>query len=358
MPQTTLSEAAPSAVGAHRDPTFDNLKGLLIALVVAGHVLEKIPAGHGWAWPEGSAWKPVYCLIYLVHMPAFSFVSGYLSSSRKTLFAHARELLSLYVLGQLLWCGFLFVLSLVGGTRPGYQEVFLILPGIGLWYLLCLFIWRACTPLLAACKFPRVALLGLAGAGAAIGLVVSVGETFSLSRLIAFAPFFAAGFWCRQEKWRLTSPRLGWGDAVLLAAGSGAGAWVLREAMDRTTDLLTLAHSFEYGGFLRRGVLFRLAYYLAALAAIRAFFLLVPKREGWLTQLGLASLSIYIGHFYVLETLRVFLPASFWTSHMFWLAPVLVISCCCAFSFGRLGDRLARSAARGFDRLFGSPVAS
>ncbi len=351
-----LPSAPTSVTPARRDPTLDNLKGLLVSLVVAGHVLGKIPASHDWRWPEGSPWEPVYCFIGLWHMPAFIFVSGYLSSARKTLIANARELLSLYIICQILWCGFLFVLMPFGERHPSYGELTLILPGTGLWYLLSLFFWRAATPLLDACKYPRLSLAGLAGLGAALGLVVGVGQEFTLSRAIAFSPFFAAGFWCRKENWGLNARVFSWRDLPLFVVALGAGAYALQVAMHRGSDLLAFQHSYHYSGIVLRGVPFRLAYYVAAFGAIRALFLLIPKQEGWLTRIGLASLSIYIGHFYVLEVLRVLIPEDFWPTHMFWVVPALVAICSVGFSVWRFGDRLLRFAVQIFDWLFVSPV--
>ena len=52
-----------------RDAKIDNLKGILIFLVVFGHLLELvITKGHA---------KYIYELIYSFHMPFFIFLSGY-----------------------------------------------------------------------------------------------------------------------------------------------------------------------------------------------------------------------------------------------------------------------------------------
>ena len=56
-----------------RDPWLDNVKMVLITLVVVGHSIGLVEAS------EGSHW--VYDFIYLWHIPAFVFVSGYLSKS-------------------------------------------------------------------------------------------------------------------------------------------------------------------------------------------------------------------------------------------------------------------------------------
>ena len=54
---------------------WDNLKCLLIFLVVVGHFL--IPVYHD----SGRSIEAVYFFIYLFHMPAFIFVSGFFAKS-------------------------------------------------------------------------------------------------------------------------------------------------------------------------------------------------------------------------------------------------------------------------------------
>lgn len=56
-----------------RNYLFDNLKFLLIVLVVFGHSLEEISLEHNYAIIR--AW------IYSFHMPVFVFISGYFSKS-------------------------------------------------------------------------------------------------------------------------------------------------------------------------------------------------------------------------------------------------------------------------------------
>lgn len=70
---------------------WDNFKGLLIFLVVFAHILYETNGG--------TVITPVLDIIYIFHMPAFVFTTGYLSKSghsrsRESLFG----LLSLYFL--------------------------------------------------------------------------------------------------------------------------------------------------------------------------------------------------------------------------------------------------------------------
>ncbi|MNW30622.1 Acyltransferase family protein [compost metagenome] len=54
-----------------RDAYFDNLKWLLVLLVVVGHLIEPLP--------NNTALQPLYLTIYTFHIPLFVMVSGYFS---------------------------------------------------------------------------------------------------------------------------------------------------------------------------------------------------------------------------------------------------------------------------------------
>ncbi|WP_010234461.1 acyltransferase family protein [Clostridium arbusti] len=53
-----------------RDYYFDNIKLLLITLVVIGHVIEPLINTY-------SNFRLLYFFIYAFHMPLFAFISGY-----------------------------------------------------------------------------------------------------------------------------------------------------------------------------------------------------------------------------------------------------------------------------------------
>ena len=77
---------------SQRDARFDNLKGILIFLVVFGHLLELV-GGPAAAW--------LYRLIYSFHMPAFVFCSGWFAQFDAARFF--RRLLYPYLLYQTLY---------------------------------------------------------------------------------------------------------------------------------------------------------------------------------------------------------------------------------------------------------------
>ena len=59
-----------------RNPYWDNIKGLLIFLVVLGHFL--------WDFRNQGFARYIVEIIYLFHMPTFIFVAGYFSKSNRS----------------------------------------------------------------------------------------------------------------------------------------------------------------------------------------------------------------------------------------------------------------------------------
>ena len=63
--------------GNNRSLYWDNIKGFLIILVVFAHILYQLKAG-------SETVNAVVDYIYMFHMPAFVFVSGYFGKSERS----------------------------------------------------------------------------------------------------------------------------------------------------------------------------------------------------------------------------------------------------------------------------------
>ena len=62
---------------SNRIALWDNLKFILITLVVAGHFADEI-------MDYTSIYSSIFLFIYAFHMPLFIFISGYFHSDRNT----------------------------------------------------------------------------------------------------------------------------------------------------------------------------------------------------------------------------------------------------------------------------------
>ena len=260
-----------------RLPYWDNVKGILILLVVLGHMLQMLPNGSESA---------VYKLIYLFHMPLFVFCSGYMGS-----YAPLKILKFLvlpYIALQILCC--LLTGQPVQFTTPYWM----------LWYLPALAVWRISIPFLDLCgkKWVCVCLLGLVLLGCLAGFDDGIGYFASLSRIVVFYPYFAAGYFLKKHgDWQKiqalrAAPKLCAAFAALICCGV-----FLRFAPIIHAEWLYGAHSYAAGGCT---VFFRLLHYAAAAVTGFAFLSFLPKQKTVFSAWGKNSFLLYAAHIAVL----------------------------------------------------------
>jgi fucose 4-O-acetylase-like acetyltransferase len=162
--------------GYERIAFWDNVKGYLIVLVVIGHYLYAY-------WGTGTA-DLIVKMIYYMHMPAFAFVSGFLSKSE-----HSRSIASV---SRLIVFYLIFNLfMMLFGYFFMHVEFSLITPANSFWFLLSLITWRLTAGFIA--KIKGIEWFGFLAA-LLIGFWKDVGTTLAINRTIAFFPFFIIGY--------------------------------------------------------------------------------------------------------------------------------------------------------------------
>ncbi|QJB56230.1 acyltransferase family protein [Pseudodesulfovibrio sp. zrk46] len=276
-----------------RDISLDNAKGLLILLVLFGHL----------AWPVPSVSESAdtfYLFVYIFHMPMFALVSGYLSRaewSYRLLGKSVKRLLLPYGVFMAIQWG----IMLLQGKEP-----YSITEGhFGLWFLFSLFCWRMVLPWLMRLPRPFVVSILLA---LACGMLPQLGLEFSLARTINFLPFFVAGHLMRS---RGISPAYAVGRPaaiVFILLGVGAAVFIARYNLHM---LLYGAFSYSAMGMpLSAGPLFRVLQLLLAFGVGLAVLSLIPNRISALTRFGTQSLHIYLLHTPLLALYRAW-PAAY-----------------------------------------------
>lgn len=273
--------------GAGRIALFDNIKGLLITLVVVGHVAHPV---HN----DNPAISCLFDVIYLFHMPLFVFVSGLFAKRAKNERGgvDSNRILSFALLAAL----YQLALMLINGASlsPARFLRFTSAP----WYLLAMAYWYAAAPTLGRLGWRRGMALSLALSYAS-GFVDLSDGLLAISRSLAFLPWFAAGLYCPVERVvalresRSRAVRAGLAAAVVLAVAI---------ALARVLD----AHAYDwffqmvYGDNPYRAlpldVLGKTVAASVALVLSAAVVRLVPSRCSWLTVLGKRTLGIYVGH--------------------------------------------------------------
>ncbi|TYB40226.1 acyltransferase family protein [Micromonospora sp. AP08] len=286
---TTVMPDSPGVAVApvRRDPYIDNIKGLLIVLVVLGHMVGQTVGSS----PGG---RTIYTFIYLCHMPAFVMLSGMLSATELTGRRAAsliRDLLAPYVVFQLLYMSFYTAMD-----KPmPWTANMLLSPIYHLWFLPALFIWRMLTPLFAQLRGAVVIAIVVS---LSAGTASLLGHALSLDRVAGMLPFFVLGVWLGRGRlaYRPSPPVRLTAIAVLIAA-----APIAYLVASRLSNLWVYWNRMyqRLGVEVTEGVLIRLGLMAVGVAMTWAIMMLAPRRHTFLTGWGANSMYPYLLHGFV-----------------------------------------------------------
>lgn len=293
-----------------RDQRLDIAKGLLIVLVVLGHLLEGTNV-----WSATTVRLPL-TIIYAFHMPAFAFLTG-ITGTPKNLVRRVGPLVVLLVLFQVLYFGATRVL------KPG-AEFEWDAPFWMLWFLLAMIWWLLLTPVID--RFPRTSIVVSTALAVAVTAAPWIGYSLSLGRAIVFLPFYAAGYVYGKQilNWCTTAGGVLKGTTV---AGATSTLVVLYFAH--------LKHGWFYGSLSAEsleanpaeGLIIRSGLLLVASLGIMAFLMLVPRRDSpGLTMVGRHTLPVFLLHGFIVLGAELYLPAVLARNNIVALAFVLTLT--------------------------------
>ncbi|SEC09197.1 Fucose 4-O-acetylase [Paramicrobacterium humi] len=292
--------SGPVATPKARVPFWDNARFACIVLVVMGHAIQRLIS-------DSDAALTVYLVIYAFHMPAFAMISGYFSKSGPPSVRQMKRVLTdivlPYVFMETIWS---FVQYLVEGK----QELNPTKPSWTLWFLLALAIFRLVLPYFALLRWPLFWAIFLS---VGVGYLDNVDNTFSLARVFGILPFFVLGWqvkhWRLVERWRLLERRPWW--LRLAALGVFAGWVAVVAAFLDTWRAIDLRFWFFYddsydglGEDQWWAGAVRLAIIVLGALLIAAFFVLIPRRENWMSGFGQSTMYVYLLHSFVLYPIR------------------------------------------------------
>ncbi|MBP1326745.1 fucose 4-O-acetylase-like acetyltransferase [Leucobacter exalbidus] len=292
---------------------WDNARFLLIVLVVIGHSISTVRT-------DSTLTFGLYTYIYLFHMPAMIFLSGFFSRPEVSPKA-IKSTLQLIVV-WLMWEGIWALIHLgVDDKAPG--DRFLVSPAWTLWFLVSLATMRILLPYLAMLRRPLLLAVVLALVS---GLVPAMGTEFSAARTLSFMPFFVAGWLASSRGWLthdwFTKPTArvraaGWG--LLVAIGCllafipnlyevwrvdtwltwrDDDAWLLRNAP------IDEWHAPSEAAGMATGLGITLLLLVIATAMTLALLLVVPRGHSRITRWGTRTLFVYLLHAPIIWTLR------------------------------------------------------
>ena len=284
-----------------RDPWLDNVKMVLVTLVVVGHAIGLVEESQGSHW--------VYDFIYLWHIPAFVFVSGYLSKSFEWDRRRMKNLVYTLAVPYLIFEPALFYYRRIvvdeDVTGPLWLE-----PHWTMWYLVVLLMWRLITPILKLhwLFLPISVIVSLLG-----GLWDT--DALMIPRFLGLLPFFVLGLYLKPR-------HLAHLDDVwvrLAAVPMLVGIGIMAVYTDTWAETALLWYDTGYNELpIDTEIAFqtRLTVMTVGLLGAFAAMSLVPRRSlGWFTTMGTATMVIYLFHGFVIKTVKVMGWPEFTAAH-------------------------------------------
>lgn len=298
-------EVCKGGTALDRDIKLSNVKGLLIFLVVFGHLLE----------PYQEYYKVIYLFIYSFHMPLFVLISGYFAkhANLKKVWNFAM----LYLIFQMIYKLFLMLIKpehhfkLLYDT-PYYHLWYLV--SMALWYLLAIGINKLSLSnrkkviLILSCFI--IGIVSRYMAGPIVSWMQNYytsydSYTLSYQRTLSFLPFFLTGFFLSKESMKRLYQSLK--GNKLISTGIVCAIFIYFCLADSTdlTNILKGSYGTDQmeGELLTTTVKILLGYVFAVLMC---YILLnaISKKECILTKWGNRSLTIYLFHWFIGRILK------------------------------------------------------
>lgn len=282
-----------SLKNTNRDYYMDNLKFLLMILVVAGHFglkLSHIPYIKYFTY-----------YIYIFHMPCFVFTSGFFAKSMNT----AGKLRADKIMNIM----FMYLLFKVGNVLLGrlfdeHIAFSLFDDSSAPWYLVALCVWYLSVPLLerfkSGCLLAASLLIGLL-----VGYIGSINDIFSLSRIFVYFPFFIFGFFLPMDKLReFLNKKLRLLALIMMVV---ILLFVLAYGRELKPVVKVIYAASPYASYLGKaapyGLFIRAVWYLLAIILSASFMLLVPRCRLFFSKYGSRTMQIYMTHIWLRNAL-------------------------------------------------------
>mgnify|MGYP005761114225 CR=1 FL=1 len=265
---------------------FDNLKAILIFLVVFGHLLITYRFTNEYA-------SVLINFIYVFHMPLFIFISGYFSKyDKKNVFTN-------YLIPYLFFNYLYFLLF------PPIYGFRISLP-IGMyWFLISLICWKLIIKYID--KIKGIFIISLLIARGA-GVFEDITAAFSFSRTLKFLPFFVLGYKFKKEWfWKIKEiPKI---IFFMLLIATLTLFFVSYKLDLISYDMLIRSQSYHLSGFTNKDGLLITTFIITPLTFLLIFITMyvTPKKRNLFTYIGKNTMVIYLIHGFFYEIyLRIF----------------------------------------------------
>jgi fucose 4-O-acetylase-like acetyltransferase len=268
-----------------RDAYWDNLKAVLIFLVVLGHFLLVV-------MDEGDAVRETLYWVYFFHMPAFVFVSGYFSKSYVRKDGKTQKLVGFLIL-YVAYTVCIWIIDLIFTHR--FSPDSLLQTSSATWYMLAMFMWHLLIPFVSRIK-PIYSFPLFAGLSVAVGLFKDCGTFLVLQKAIVFFPFFLAGFYFDGGLIKKIKPWVRAAGGALFAAYTVA-LFLFFDKLSTFLKVVFGTRAFSLTGLSNKeGLVFRPVWLVASTIVLFALMCLIPRRRLFFTYIGERTLAIYVLH--------------------------------------------------------------
>lgn len=303
---------------SNRIALWDNLKFILITLVVAGHFADQLT-------DYSSIYSSIYLFIYAFHMPLFIFISGYFHSDRNT----TKKVLFYTSLGFL----YKIVSFLIDRLNGDSQYIFNLLADSGLaWFMFVLAIYTFALSLLKD-QNKKFILIGSIILACFIGYDKSIGDFLYLSRAIIFFPFYLLGTMIKsfdilefKRKYPLLKV-----VALLIFIAWGILCITKVNTLYGLRYMFSGRHPFP-DGIITYGPIIRLAcYIISAVLGLSLILLTTSKKIKWISDFGKNTINVYFWHlnlFYIFKSFIDFnsIYSSFSFGFLLYITATIVVT--------------------------------
>ncbi len=261
---------------------WDNLKFILILLVVIGHF---VAAHHG----KYKIFKEMFAFIYTFHMPLFIFIAGYFHKNEKI-----AGKISLYLVLCVLLRACIYFETVILGGNPNLK--LFVIPGIS-WFMLAMAAFIGLAYLFRNVDSKYVVIIAVVVACIA-GYTKAINDFLASSRIFVYFPYYAAGIWARKNEniLQFNKETKNWIVPALVVISWLLVSIFLLKYSGKLTPFFTGRHPYG-GSYYYWGALIRLFCYFLVGAIGYSIIRLTPKNYiPLVSDYGKRTLQVYFWH--------------------------------------------------------------
>lgn len=272
----------------NRNFALDNIKFLLIILVVFGHLIEPLIN-------QNVIFKTVYLSIYSFHMPLFILISGMLTKlvyTKEQLHKTIIDILIPFLSFTILYEIFnLMIYGHISSATLNFE------PYRILWFLFSLLLYKIFLPIIMKFKYPILFSIIIS---LIAGYVTSVGQFLSISRILYFLPFFIIGYTLTpallSNNRLMKIPKIFFMIILILNIilfyymNNISHQWLFGSF---SYDRLNMSEWFSW--------IIRLGIYIISFLTSISILMLIPNKKLSISKFGKNSLYVYVWHYFFIK---------------------------------------------------------